>query len=141
MNRKGIMGLPLKLTIMMMVLMLSIPVVTSIMEYNEERMMDMAMSKEASKIEDAVRSVYRSGEGSYSIVDIDIPENCSMTIGGYSVNSYTIACLHDGKELSRRYMDNPAVRFADITEINGCARLEISMSYDHDGKIVEVTAL
>ena len=49
-DRKAVMSMPIKLLIIMVILSLSIPIVYSAMEFNQESMMDVRMDKECDKI-------------------------------------------------------------------------------------------
>ena len=128
MDRKGIMDMPLKLMTVMIVLVLSVPIITGVIQTNERQMMDSVMSQEADRIENAMRAAYYSGDGSTRIIDISIPDGCEMTLGGDAADAFAITCYFRGKVLSKIFMERPAIRFTDPVNISGNVRLEITNS-------------
>ena len=127
-DKRGIMDMPLKLMAVMIVLVLSVPIVTGVIQTNERQMMDSVMSQEADRIEDAVRAAYYSGDGASRIIDISIPDGCEMTLGGDAADAFAITCYFGGKVLSKIFMERPAIRFTDPVNISGNVRLEITNS-------------
>ena len=79
-DRKAVMSMPIKLLIIMVILSLSIPIVYSAMEFNQESMMDVRMDKECDKIIGCVREIYYSGTGSIRTIDTELPQGCERTV-------------------------------------------------------------
>ena len=127
-DKRGIMDMPLKLMAVMIVLVLSVPIITGVIQTNERQMMDSVMSQEADRIEDAVRATYYSGDGSSRIIDVSIPDGCEMSLGGDAADAFAITCYFGGKVLSKIFMERPTIRFIDPVIISGNVRLEITNS-------------
>ena len=132
-DRRGMMDMPLKLTVIMIVIALNIPMIVNVIETNEDRVMDSVLSKEADRIGSAVRAAYYSGDGSSRMIDVDLPEGCEMTLGGSSSDAYAITCTFGGKVVSKTYIEKPSIRFDGPVTISGNVRLEIT-NFVRDGQ-------
>ena len=95
-DRKAVMSMPIKLLIILVILSLSIPIIYSAMEFNQESMMDVRMDKECDKIIGCVREIYYSGTGSIRTIDTELPQGCELVIGGNDGDAYWIRSYYDG---------------------------------------------
>ncbi|MFA6680250.1 MAG: hypothetical protein WCR96_07170 [Candidatus Methanomethylophilaceae archaeon] len=140
-DRKGVLGLPIKLMITMIILALSIPLIVEAMEDNEVNMMNSEMEQEVSKLKDAVSAVHYSGKGSSRTVDINVPAGCEISIGGTGTDAYSVRASFEGKQMFTAYFEKPIVMVPhEILITSGCTLLLKSTYYDERAGI-EVTIL
>ncbi len=138
-DRKGVLGTPLKLMIIMVILVASMPIVCSAVDMNKDTMMTAEMEQECGRIVDCARSVYHSGIGSSGTLEIGLPEGCEIRIGGEGVNAYRISAFYEGNEMSVTYMERPAVKFTEETVISGHCSLVLKCIGSGNGYALEVT--
>ena len=140
-DRKGVLDLPIKLMITMIILALSVPLIAEAIEDNEIDMMNSEMEQEISKLKNAVSAVHYSGEGSSRTVDLKIPAGCEIMIGGTGTDAYSIRTFFEGKQMFTSYFEKPVVMIPCETLItSGCTLLLKSTYYDGRAGI-EVTIL
>ncbi|MDR0198360.1 MAG: hypothetical protein LBI08_01275 [Methanomassiliicoccaceae archaeon] len=114
-GRKGVIDLPVRLMIVVLIVCISIPLLTGAMERGESNNAALSMNSQADKIFNAVAAVHYSGIGSSRTVTIDIPDGSEMVIpGGDGSDGYSIRMMFKGRDVGVRYMDSPPVRF--VTE-------------------------
>ena len=137
MNRKAVTDLPIKLLVISIILSVSVPIVMGAADTGE-RNMDLAqMESEAGRIGNAVASVYYSQDGYERCIDVDVPEGCSIVIGGPGDDGFGIHLLRGPQEIGTHWMEKPIVSLGQGPELFGHVSLRISM----DGPFAEVDVL
>jgi len=126
--RKGVMDLPVKLMIVILIISLSVPMLTGAMERGESNNATAAMNSEVSRMFNAAAAVHYSGIGSSRTLSVSIPEGCEIVIaGGEGSDAYSVRTLFKGDQTGIRYMDKPPVRFiTDNLVISGSCLLLIT---------------
>ena len=127
MNRKAVTDLPIKLLVISIVLSVSVPIVMGAAETGE-RSMDLAqMENEAGRIGNAVASVYYSDNGYERCVDVDVPQGCSMVIGGEGKESYGIHLYRSSERVGTYWMEKPVISLGHGPELFGHVTLKVSV--------------
>lgn len=138
-DSRGIIGMPLKLMMIMVILTLCIPIVAQAVDSNQRQMMGSVMDQEAERIVEAARDARFSGAGTSDIIDIDLPQGCEIVLGGDG--PYCVSCIYEGSITSKRYMERPAIRFDDHVTISGSMRLQFRSTFIDGTYGTEVTVL
>jgi len=127
-GRKGVIDLPVKLMVVVLILSLSVPVLAGAMEHGEANNATSAMNCEIDRMFNAAAAVHYSGIGSSRTVSISLPDGCEIEIpGGGGAGSYSVKTMYKGDQTSVRYMDRPPVRFiTDGLVISGSCMLLIT---------------
>ena len=114
------MDLPLRLTVVMLVISLSVPMALSVMEEQESAAAKQAMDRGAQGIINAAIAVHYGGTGSMRSLTSDLPSGCMLEVGGPegSLESLSIRCYYKGEMLSIRYLDTHSLPL--ITEHTLC---------------------
>ncbi|MFA6803905.1 MAG: hypothetical protein WCR24_05380 [Candidatus Methanomethylophilaceae archaeon] len=140
-DRKGILDLPLKLMVTMIILALSVPLIVEAVDNNEMDMMDFEMEQEVVKFKNAVSAVHYSGEGSSRTVELDIPPGCEIIIGGTGADAYSVRTFFEGEQISVYYFEKPVVTIPIETIITSDCTLLLKSTY-YDGRVgIEVSVL
>lgn len=134
MDRRGVTALPIKLLIITIILSLSLPMISEALESNEDDVNTELMESESRRIANAATSVYYSMNGATRMVEIDVPEGCSMVLGGEGNGAYAIHMYCGGELTSEHWMEKPILSFKDTIELYGDCTLSITT----DGNLIEV---
>ena len=127
MDRKAVTDLPIKLLVISIILTISIPIVTGAADIGE-RNMDLAqMENEAGRIGNAVATVYYSQNGYEKCIDVDVPEGCSMVVGGHGRDAYGIHLFRASDEIGTYWMEKPIISLGQGPELFGHVTLRIDM--------------
>ena len=127
-NRKGVIDLPVKLMVVVLIVSLSIPLLANAMERGQADSATSAMNSETDRIFNAVAAVHYSGAGSSRTVSVTMPDGCEIYIpGGSGSDAYSVKMMFKGDQTAVRYMDRPPVRFfTDGILISGSCLLLIT---------------
>jgi hypothetical protein len=127
-DKKGVIDLPVKLMVVVLIISLSVPLLVTSVERGESNNATSAMNSEVDKIFNAVAAVHYSGTGSSRTVSVTIPDGCEIVIpGGNGSDAYSVITRYKSNETGVRYMDQPPVRFiAHNLVITGSCLLLIS---------------
>ena len=142
MNKKGVIGLPLRLAMTFLILSLSVPVVIYMVEDLRDDSDVSLLRNEASKISDTVSQAYYSGEGGVFTVNVSVKSNCKLTIGGEGKDAYSIALFLSGTEKERIYLQRPSVKIVnECLDIYGdrtlqCKSVRIDGTYGVEVRII-----
>ncbi len=136
-DRKGVLDLPIRLLVVMILLTISLPIIANAVDMNEDSMMMSEMEQESGKLFDAVRMAHFSGIGSSRCVNISLPAGCEIKLGGSGSDAFAVHTLYEGKELNTKYLESPAIRFSDEMTLTGECSLIIT-SIESDIPTVEV---
>ena len=111
-GRKGVIDLPIRLMIVVLIVCISIPLLAGAMERGESNNAAAAMSSETDKIFNAAAAVHYSGIGSSRTVSVAIPDGSEIVIpGGGGSDAYSIRMIFKGRDVGTRYMESPPICF------------------------------
>ena len=137
MDRRGITALPIKLLIITTIVALSIPMIVDAVDMNGDMMNTEHMESESRRIVNAATATYYSMNGSTKIIEITVPDDCTMILGGYGDDAYGIHMYCGAELMSQQWFEKPILSFADISVISDDCILSITTV----DKMIEVTAL
>ena len=142
-SKKGVIDLPVKLMVVILVVSLSVPLLTDAMARGESDNAVSAMNAEIDKIINAAAAVHYSGTDSSRTVSLSIPDGCGIVIpGGSGSDSYSLKMMYKGKETGTRYMDRPPVKFiTDGMTLTGTCLLLITSDAVDGHSAVRVSAV
>lgn len=142
-NRKGIIDLPVKLMVIVLIISISVPLLTDAMERGETNNAASVMNSEVDRIFNAVAAVHYSGTESSRTVSLSLPDGCEISIpGGNGSDSYMIKTTFKGKQTGVRYMDRPPVMFiTDNITVSGSCMLLITGDTINGNSAVRVDAV
>jgi len=142
-NRKAVMDLPLRLTVVMLVISLTVPMALSVMQEQESAAAKQALERSAQGIINAAITVHYGGTGSMRSLTVDLPSGCMLEIGGPegSTESYSIRCYFHGNLISIRYLEahNLPLVSKDPLCIEGFTAIILESVAAFNGGAVEVS--
>ena len=140
-NRKGIMSLPIKLMVIMIVVSISLPILTGVMEDSERDMADAEMGQEADRFMNAAVLAHHSGNGSSRTVTIDLPEGCELAVGGDGSDAFCVRSIFGGEVVSKRYFETPVLMITEAMTFTGKVSLKLTSVDTGSVPGIEVTVL
>ena len=141
MDRRGVMGLPVRLGVALLILALTAPSLVAAAEHFDREAEVSELRLAADTVYDAAGRVWYSGSGGCETVDVSVPSGCSIVFGGEGADAWSYALYRNGEEVSREYPETPAVRFLGSSEIAGSGEIKIVCRNADGGYGVEVTPL
>lgn len=135
MNDSGVLGMPLRIMISLMVIALMVPALVAMAD-------DMGMAADeaegeslAEQVADASARAYLSGVGSSVALSMDIPFGRSLAIGGDGADAYTIRIYSNGELTGKFVLDSPPIRLlCPETVLEGDADLLLE-AVPHEGRL------
>lgn len=124
-DRRGVADLPIKLVVIMVILSISVPIVMQAADNSQKSMMNDEMEQEIERIKDASAVVYYSGSGSSRILEIKLPDECEISLGGDGEDAYSLRSIYDGEIVSTTYFEKPPIPVKDKITLSGCCSLTI----------------
>jgi len=142
-GRKGVIDMPIKLMVVVLVISLSLPLLADAVERGESKNATLVMNGEVNEIFNAVAAVHYSGIGSSRTVSITIPDGCEISIpGGSGSAGYCVKMTFKGRETGIRYMERPPVQFVtDNLVLSGSVMLLITSCTVNGGPAVSVNVV
>jgi len=142
-NGKGVIDLPVKLMVIVIIVSLSVPMLVGAMERGEANGALSAMNAETDKLFSSASAVHYSGIGSSRSVQMNLPDGCEIFIpGGSGSEGYSVKMFFKGGNVGTRYMDRPPVSFiSDGMTISGSCMLLITSEIRDGYAAVKVTSL
>ena len=125
-NRKGIMSLPIKLMVIMIVVSISLPILTNALEDSQESMAGAEMEKESEKFRNAAVLAHYSGNGCSRTVELELPSGCEMSVGGEGGDAYSIRMVYNDSLVSTDYFEKPVLKISDEVTFSGHMRLKLT---------------
>ena len=110
MNRKAMIGFPMRLAVAFLILSITVPVVAGMADGLRDDGRVCSATAEAEKISEAISKVYYSGIGSIRTVEVSIDSHCFVKIGGDGSESYSIGIFLEDSEKNRIYLQRPSVK-------------------------------
>jgi len=142
MNKKGVIGLPLRLAMTFLILSLSVPVVVYMMDDLQDDSNISLLRNEASRVSDTVSQAYYSGEGGIFTVEVSVKSGCRLTIGGEGKDAYSIGLFLGDTEKERIYLQRPSARIVnECLDISGdrilqCKGVRVDGTYGVEVSII-----
>lgn len=138
MDRCGMTGFPMRLTVAAILLSVCLPAIAGMADdFGGESSITDGESQ-ARIIRETASSLYYSGPGSSKNVELRIPAGYEILIGGEGAQSYAVSVMKDGTAVSTGYMQYPAVRFSGGTEVSGIVTLSLRCINVDGGCVIEV---
>ena len=109
-DRKGVVGLPLRLAMTFLILSISVPAVMYMVDDLQEDSDLSLLRYESTRLSDTMTTAYYSGEGSVQTISVSIKYNSSLVIGGEGKDAFCISILVDNQEKEKHYLERPSVR-------------------------------
>ena len=135
-DRKGIMSLPVKLAVVMMVITITIPILSNALENSQEDMMGAEMQQEVDRLKNTASLAHYSGNGSSRTVEIEVPAGCEISIGGEGGNAYSIRSYYKGDLISTDHFESPVLKITDETRMTG--RMMLKLTSVETGGVSEI---
>jgi len=123
---RGILGMPIKLAVIMLVIALTVPMVMDATEDAGRSLSYEGPVREAQSLADAASRAYYGGHGAATTADLSLPAGASIRIGGEGSDAYFLTVMKDGAVLKRMMMDHPAFPFlGGPIEVSGHCRVSL----------------
>lgn len=118
-GKSAVIDLPLRLTVVVLIVSLTTPVALAVMEEQEIETARTAMDRSASSIMNAAIATHYGGEGSFRTLELHLPPGCTLEVGGEagSVESLSIRCYYEGRLLGTRYMESHSISLLTDTPL------------------------
>ncbi len=126
MNRKAVTDLPIKLLIISVILAISVPIVFGSLDSSRDGMDRTQMENESQRIAGAAASTYYSALGDGRYVEVDVPEGCTIVLGGDGEDAYGIHMYRGSERVSTHWMEKPCIPFIGETIVEGKAIIHMS---------------
>ncbi|MDN5358037.1 MAG: hypothetical protein AB7D42_00195 [Candidatus Methanomethylophilaceae archaeon] len=142
MDRKGMIGLPVRLAITFLILALTVPLLMGAVDDYRSGAEASALRVQAGIVSETAEKTYYAGEGGAFTAEVLIGHDNRMVIGGEGADAYTIRMFCGDDSIGRLVMDRPAVRIAgDGISISGERTLLFECVNDGRGCAVEVSVI
>ncbi len=140
-DSRGIMSLPIKLMVTALVITISLPLLTNVMDDSERDMASTEMDQEVAKFMKAAELAHRSGNGSSRTVSISLPAGCEMCVGGNGSDMFCVRSVYNGETVSKHYFETPALKIAEQMTFTGKVTLKLTSNETGDVPEIEVTVI
>ncbi len=129
-DRRGMLGLPLRIMLAMLILSLSLPLVQQYVDVETAKVGQRATVHEGEALRNAAVRTLLGGNGTVELVELEI--DGTLIAGGQEPNSHIIEC-HWGTWSETMPMDSPpmALRSQERMELSGKVRLKLECRGDH----------
>ena len=125
-NRKAVTDLPIKLLVISILLSVSLPILAGAVDSSERNMDVSLMEDEAARIGNAVAAAYYTSYGGERYIEVDIPDGCSIVLGGEGDDAYAMHMMVGGEVAGVRWMENPLLPFYETVTVSGHGTLCVS---------------
>ena len=125
-DRKGIMSLPIRLMVTMMVIAIALPIIMTAMDGSEQDMAGAEMEKEAEKFRNAAVLAHYSGNGCSRTVQLELPAGCELSVGGQGGDAYSIRMSYNGEVISTVYFESPPLMIIQPMTFTGNMTLKLT---------------
>lgn len=110
MDSKGVMGMPIRLSVAFLIIALCIPILYGAVEDFEDETDVASAESEAKRIVDAATSVHYQRLGASAVVDISLVSGCEMVIDP-SADAGGIRIMRNGELKDTVYCQRPPLMF------------------------------
>jgi len=106
-EKNAVLDLPLRLMVVFLVISITTPMALGVLEVQQEEKARQAMEYCATRIYNNIIATHYNGHGSYRSMEINLPKDCSISLGGdqNSVQSFTIVYLYKDRPIGQKNMD------------------------------------
>jgi hypothetical protein len=133
--------LPIRLTVIFLILALTVPVIVGMAENLEKDAERSDLSVQAKIISDTARKTYYAGVGGMFTADISVNHNCRLDIGGESSDSYAIKMFRADEDVGMIVMDRPPVRIVEPLSLTGNLTLKFECVSYNEKTAVKVSVI
>ena len=125
-DKRGVMSLPIRLMVVMIVVSVSLPILMNALDDSQEIMAGAEMEKESEKFKNAAVLAHYSGNGCSRTVELELPSGCEMSVGGEGGDAYSIRMLYNGDLVSVYYFDKPTLKIDEEFSFSGHLKLKLT---------------
>lgn len=125
-DRRGVMSLPIRLMVVMIVVSVSLPILMNALDDSQESMAGAEMEKESEKFKNAAVLAHYSGNGCSRTVELELPSGCEMSVGGEGGDAYSIRMFYNGDLVSVDYFDKPTLKIDEELSFSGHLKLKLT---------------
>ena len=134
MDRRGVIGFPMRLMLAAVLLALCTPVLAEVTEGFRDQTHESEALCQTEKIMGASASLYLSGPGASRVISLDIPSGYSIILGGDDAYAYSVSILKGDDAISTVFTEHPSIRFINtIRDISGHCDLLLICERDDGG--------
>ena len=125
----------------MVIIALSIPMLTSALESNQQDMTGAEMNQEAERFRNAANLAHFSGNGCSRTVELNLPAGCEMCVGGEGSDGFSIRMIYNGNLISTLYFESPVLKINHEITFTGHMILKLTSVEGNKIPEIEVTVL
>lgn len=129
-DRRGIIGMPVKLAVCILVLGLMVPLVLDAVEDAEDEMSSYGILQEAESLRDAIQRAYF--QDCTVTHEVDLPSGRSISVGESDGTGYVLRLLVDGEQVGTVSL-GAAQTLSDGIVISGHMTVRLNATVDADG--------
>lgn len=129
-DRRGIIGMPVKLAVCILVLGLMVPLVLDAVEDAEDEMSSYGILQEAESLRDAIQRAYF--QDCTVTHEVDLPSGRSISVGGSDGTGYVLRLLVDEEQVGTVSL-GAAQTLSDGIVISGHMTVRLNATVDADG--------
>lgn len=137
-DRRGVIGMPIRLAVVFMILALTVPVMVGFVGDFRKNTEISDLTVQAETVSDTAKKTYYAGVGGVFTADVSVGFDCELIIGGESYNAYEIKMVRSGEEVGKVIMDRPPVRIPEPVHVTGTHTLKFECVYHEGGTAVKV---
>ncbi len=141
MDRKGVIGMPIRLAIAFLILAITVPLLMGVADDLRDDVEASDLGVQADIVSKTAVKAYYAGIGSTFTANVSIDHNSRLIIGGEGSNAYTVRMIYGDKEMGRVIMDRPLVKISEEISVSGVNVLMFVCVRDGDGSAVEVSVV
>ncbi|MCL1811611.1 MAG: hypothetical protein FWG41_05285 [Methanomassiliicoccaceae archaeon] len=142
MNKKGMIGFPMRLAVTFLILAIFVPVAVSMVDGLEKDSAASSAKSEAEKIANSVKKAYYSGAGSTDTVNVSLSGGSCLMVGGEGPDAYSISILLYDTVVEKMYLQRPSVKLlGDPVYIMGGRTLSVECVVESGTYGVKVSVL
>ncbi|MGI5965021.1 MAG: hypothetical protein ACOX8L_04130 [Candidatus Methanomethylophilaceae archaeon] len=123
MNRKGVIGMPVRLATAFLILAVAVPIMMGAAGHLEKESDAAGLREQADIMSATAEKAYYGGTGSVYTADVRIAGNCMLEIGGDGSDAYRIKMFSGNEEVGCTVMERPPVKFCSHMILTGTLKL------------------
>ncbi len=141
MNRKGMIGMPVRLAITFLILAITVPLLMGVVDDLRDDVGASDLAVQADIVTKTAEKAYYAGIGSTFTANVSIDHNGQLIIGGDGSDAYSVRMIYSNKETGKVIMDRPLVKISNEISVSGVNVLMFICVPDGDGSAVEVSVI
>lgn len=143
-DKSAVLDLPLRLMVVFLVISITTPMALGVVEAQQEEKARQAMDNCATSILNNIIATHYNGHGSYRSMEIILPPDCSISLGGEpsSVQSFTMVYLYKDQPIGQKNMDVMVIPMISVDSLvlSSGSVLEIISSQNTEESFVMVSS-